>query len=192
MEIQERIAAASVPLVNDVEYVQERGKRSGQVRLDSYDPSWPGLYAREESRIRAALGSSVRIEHVGSTSVPGLAAKPIIDILLVVPSSADEASYAPALESAGYVLRLREPGWQEHRLFKGPDTDINLHVFSPGAEEIDRMISFRDWLRTSETDRLEYERTKRSLAAREWEYVQDYADAKTVVVERLLMHGLCA
>ena len=87
------------------------------------------------------------LEHTGSTSVPGLAAKPIIDITLAVPDSSDEDAYAPALEAAGYVLRIREPDWHEHRVFKGPDTNVNLHVFSDGCPEIDRMLRFRDWLR---------------------------------------------
>src|SRR5690606_29898587 len=102
-----------------------------------------GLFEREAKRIRSALGDrALRVEHVGSTSVPGLCAKPVIDILLVVPDSSDEASYVPALEAAGYKLRIREPEWFEHRLFKGPDTDINLHVFSEGASEIERMLCF--------------------------------------------------
>src|SRR5690349_21881543 len=91
------------------------------ITLADYDPGWPVLFAREAARIRAALGDrAVQIEHAGSTSVPGLAAKPIIDILLAVPDSSDEHASVPALEAAGYVLRIREPDWFEHRLFKGP------------------------------------------------------------------------
>ena len=160
---------------------------SGQIELVDYDPAWPGLFAREAERIRAALGErAVLLEHTGSTSVPGLAAKPIIDMTLAVPDSSDEESYAPALEAAGYVLRIREPDWHEHRVFKGPDTNVNLHVFSDGCPEIDRMLRFRDWLRTDQADRELYEQTKRKLAAREWTYVQDYADAKTLVVEEII------
>ena len=164
---------------------------SGQIELVDYDPAWPGLFAREADRIRAALGErAVLLEHTGSTSVPGLAAKPIIDMTLAVPDSSDEESYAPALEAAGYVLRIREPDWHEHRVFKGPDTNVNLHVFSDGCPEIDRMLRFRDWLRTDHADRELYERTKRELAAREWTYVQDYADAKTLVVEEIIARAL--
>src|SRR4051812_33330688 len=102
----------------------------GPVTLVEYDPRWPELYEREARRIRGALGERVELlEHVGSTSVPGLIAKPLIDIALAVADPASEADYAPALEAAGYVLRIREPDWHEHRLFKGPDTDVNLHVF---------------------------------------------------------------
>ncbi len=128
----------------------------------------------------------MRIEHAGSTSVPGLVAKPVIDIVLVVSDSADESAYLPALESAGYSLRIREPNWYEHRMFKGPDTDVNLHVFSLGCPEVERMLLFRDWLRGSPADRDLYARTKLKLAEQEWEHVQDYADAKTAVVEEIL------
>jgi GrpB-like predicted nucleotidyltransferase (UPF0157 family) len=160
---------------------------NGPIVIADYDPEWPRLFAREVERIWAALGANVvLLEHVGSTSVPGLAAKPRIDILLVVPNSADEPSYVPVLEAAGYVLRIREPDWYEHRVFKGPDTDVNVHVFSPGCVEIDRMLGFRDWLRGHDDDRALYERTKRELAAREWKYTQNYADAKTEVVEAIL------
>jgi GrpB-like predicted nucleotidyltransferase (UPF0157 family) len=113
-------------------------------------------------------------------------AKPIIDILLVVANSADEPSYVPALEAAGYVLRIREPDWHEHRLFKGPDTNINLHVFTQGSREIRRTLLLRDWLRTNKTDRELYARTKRDLASKKWKYVQNYADAKSEVVEAIL------
>lgn len=161
--------------------------------IAEYDPAWPALFEREARRIRGILGDRVvQLEHVGSTSVPGLAAKPRIDILLVVPDSSDEASYVEALEAEGYVLRIREPEWYEHRVLKGPDTDVNLHVFSPGCVEIERMLRFRGWLRTHDEDRMLYERTKRELAAREWKYVQHYADAKTEVVEAIMARAIAA
>lgn len=167
--------------------VGERKPHNAPISLADYDPAWPILFEREATRIRGALGETVvRLEHTGSTSVPGLAAKPIIDITLIVPDSADEAAYVPALETAGYVLRIREPEWQEHRLLKGPDTDVNLHVFSPGSVELERMVGFRDWLRTHDDDRALYERTKRELAARTWRHIQHYADAKTAVVEEII------
>ncbi len=160
------------------------------IHLADYDQEWPRLYEREAARIRSVLGDRVRfLEHVGSTSVPGLAAKPVIDIVLAVPDSSDEPAYVPDMEAAGYVLRIREPDWYEHRLFKGPDTNINLHTFSDdavGLAEIDRMVRFRDWLRTHDDERDFYLRTKRELAAREWRYVQHYADAKTAVVEGII------
>jgi GrpB-like predicted nucleotidyltransferase (UPF0157 family) len=159
----------------------------GPVRLVDYDPDWPGLFAREAARLRDALGDRVLlVEHVGSTSVPGLAAKPIVDVLLAVADSADEAAYVPALEAAGYALRIREPEWHEHRLFKGPDTEVNLHVFSAGSAEIERMLLFRDRLRDVDAERERYVAAKRALAQRRWQHVQDYADAKTAVVEEII------
>jgi GrpB-like predicted nucleotidyltransferase (UPF0157 family) len=160
---------------------------TGLIELAEYDPMWPQLFAREKERIQAALGDRILvIEHVGSTSVPGLAAKPRIDVLLVVASSVDEPAYVPPLEAAGYVLRIREPEWHEHRVFKGPDTDVNLHVFSSGSPEIERMLLFRDRLRSNISDRQLYEQTKRALAQKHWKYTQNYADAKTKVVEEIL------
>jgi GrpB-like predicted nucleotidyltransferase (UPF0157 family) len=157
------------------------------ITLSEYDPRWPALYSREERRIRAGLGDVARrIEHVGSTSVPGLVAKPILDILLVVADSSDEPSYVPALERAGYVLRIREPDWHEHRLFKSPGTSLNLHVFTEGSTEIGRMLTFRDLLRGDPASRERYAATKRELAARTWKYMQNYADAKSDVVASIL------
>lgn len=159
----------------------------GRIILVEYDPAWPELFEREAARVRTLLGDAVRrLEHVGSTSVPGLVAKPIIDMLLAVPDSVDEAAYVPPLERAGYVLRIREPDWHQHRLLKGPDTDINLHVFSDGCPEIERMLTFRDWLRANPAARELYASTKRQLAQRSWKYTQNYADAKTSVVEQII------
>ena len=136
--------------------------------------------------MQAGLGDvAVRIDHVGSTSVPGLAAKPIVDIVLAVPDAADEAAYVPAMEAVGYVLRIREPAWFEHRLFNGPGVEVNVHVFSAGCTEIDRMVAFRDHLRRDPGDRQLYECTKRRLAAQQWEYVQDYANAKSDVIAEI-------
>ncbi len=157
------------------------------IQLVEYSDEWPALFVREADRVRATLGARVlTLEHVGSTSVPGLAAKPIIDMILAVADSADEPAYVPAMESAGYVLHIREPEWHQHRLFKGPDTNINLHVYSFGCPEIDRMLMFRDWLRSNDADRDLYEHTKRALAQQTWKYVQNYADAKTAVVEDII------
>src|SRR5260370_9961577 len=107
--------------------VGELKPHDAPITLVEYDLVWPENFAHEAKRIKTALGErAIKVEHVGSTSVPGLVAKPIIDILLVVADSADEPSYVPALEAPGYVLRIREPDWHQHRLLKGPDTNLNL------------------------------------------------------------------
>jgi GrpB-like predicted nucleotidyltransferase (UPF0157 family) len=168
-------------------------EHNAPIQLMDYSAEWPALFVREATRIRAVLGDRVlMLEHVGSTSVPGLAAKPIIDIILAVADSADEAAYVPAMESAGYVLHIREPEWHQHRLFKGSDTNINLHVYSFGCPEMDKMLVFRDWLRSNDADRELYERTKRELAKQTWKYVQNYADAKTSVVEQIVARARAA
>jgi GrpB-like predicted nucleotidyltransferase (UPF0157 family) len=167
--------------------VGERQPLNSTIYLAPYDPAWPSLFTRLAKHIHEALGDDILLlEHVGSTSVPGLSAKPIIDMVLAVADSSDESSYVPPLEEKGYTLRIREPDWYEHRLLKAPDVPGNLHVFSDGCEEIEQMLLFRDWLRTHADDRLFYEETKRKLAARKWKYTQNYADAKTEVVQEIL------
>lgn len=157
------------------------------VYLAPYDHYWPKQFALQASRIRDALPEKVLLlEHVGSTSVPGLSAKPLIDMVLAVSDSADESSYVPPLESLGFVMRIREPDWFQHRMLKAPEPDGNLHVFTVGCSEIDRMLAFRDWLRTHDDDRKLYEETKRQLAARIWKDIQDYADAKSEVIHDIL------
>ena len=162
-------------------------RHDGPVRLAEPDPAWAAQFTREEERIRAALGPrAVQVEHVGSTSVPGLAAKPVIDIVLTVRDSADEAAYVPDLAAAGYVLVVREPAWHEHRFLRDPNADVQIHVFPVGSPEVERMLAFRDRLRDRPEERDLYERTKRELAVRRWAYVQDYADAKSDVVEEII------
>jgi len=174
-EIQAYSVEPLVPLTRPITFVE-------------YDPAWPGLFEREEARIRSILGDRVvRFEHTGSTAVPGLAAKPVIDITMTVADVLDEPAYAADLVAAGYrvVIREQEPEWYDHRVLKGPDTNVNLHVFSDGCPELDRMVGFRDWLRTHEEDRQLYEDTKRDLIKRDWKFVQNYADAKGEVVEQI-------
>ncbi|MFB4290055.1 GrpB family protein [Nonomuraea sp. ATR24] len=159
------------------------------IQLDDPDPAWPARYARTAAAIRAALGDTVLLlEHVGSTSVPGLPAKPILDLLLIVADPADEAAYVPPLESIGYVLTIREPDWFEHRVLKLHESEmpVNLHVLPDDCPETRRMLGFRDWLREHDDDRDLYARTKRDLARRTWKYVQNYADAKSEVVEAII------
>ena len=171
----------------DKAWIDGAPRHDAPIHLAPYDPDWPVLYEREAVRIRAALGDRVRqLEHVGSTSVPGLSAKPIIDMVLAVPDSSDEDAYVPHMHAAGYRLTIREPDWHEHRLFKGPDTNVNLHTFTDGSSEIRRMLDFRDRLRSHPDELAEYEATKRELAGRTWAFVQDYADAKGRVVEAII------
>jgi GrpB-like predicted nucleotidyltransferase (UPF0157 family)/N-acetylglutamate synthase-like GNAT family acetyltransferase len=159
----------------------------GVVAIRDYDPAWPETFDRQRDLLLGALdGVDVVVEHTGSTSVPGLPAKPIIDITMTVPDSADETAYVPLLEEVGYSLTIREPDWFEHRVLNRDWPRVNLHVFTVGCEEVARMTGFRDHLRTSASDRELYASVKRQLAERDWENVQDYADAKTEIVADIM------
>lgn len=163
------------------------GIEKREIKVVDYDPLWPKKFQEQAKLIRSALKDRLLlIEHVGSTSVPGLAAKPIIDIDVIVEDSSVEATYLPALETAGYVLRVREPEWHEHRMMRTHALDVHVHIFSAGSPEVKRHLVFRDWLRQNEADRQLYEVTKRQLSARQWEDMNAYARAKTEVVERII------
>jgi GrpB-like predicted nucleotidyltransferase (UPF0157 family) len=155
----------------------------GTIEVVPYNGRWPEDFARLSSIVRAALGGRVlALEHVGSTSVPGLAAKPVIDADLTVADSADEAAYVPALEAAGLRLRIREPDWEQHRLLTLEEPRTNLHVFSPGAREPRRHVLFRDWLRAHPDDRTAYGTLKAGLARQGFTDGMDYNNHKAELV----------
>jgi len=155
-----------------------------RISIAAYDPAWPARFERERVRIVAALGESARsIEHIGSTAVPGLAAKPIVDIMVELDDPDDDARYREALESVGYGLRVIEAG---HRMYRTSDRDVHLHLWRTGSADIPRHLDFRDRLRESDEARRLYERTKRDLAARPWADTNDYADAKSAVIAQIM------
>ena len=159
------------------------GVEKRELVLADPDPTWPAVYRDHEARIREALGDRlVAVEHIGSTSVPGLAAKPIIDVLVVVPDITAEEDYVDPLLAAGYELRVREPG---HRLVRTPALDVHVHVLEPADPAVDEYLLLRDHLRRGEDDRALYERTKRELTAQDWPDMNAYADAKTDVIESI-------
>jgi GrpB-like predicted nucleotidyltransferase (UPF0157 family) len=134
-----------------------------QAIIVASDPGWPARYAALAADIRTALGErAVDLEHVGSTSVPGLAAKDVIDIDLTVPDPRAEDVYLPLLEPLGYVLTVREPSWHEHRCLRLAEPRANLHVFGPDCPEVIRHRMFRRWLTTHPDDRARYEHAKRA------------------------------
>jgi GrpB-like predicted nucleotidyltransferase (UPF0157 family) len=164
---------------------------NAQVYLAPHDPTWPAQYEAEAAKIRAALGTgAIVLEHVGSTSIPGIPAKPIIDILLAVANSSDEESYVPALTAQGYRLHLREPAWEQHRVMKGETPNVNLHVFTVGSREVVRMVAFRDRCRSHPEERRLYLETKQALAGQVWRHVQHYANAKSEVVEAIIARAM--
>ena len=163
------------------------GVEKRDIKIVDYDSTWPQKFDRHARIIADALGTAaLRIEHIGSTSVPGLAAKPIIDILVVVADSSDEPKYLPHLVAAGYAMRVREPDWNEHRMLRTPEKDVHIHIYSAGCREIERNVMFRDRLRQNAGDRRRYEQTKRELADKEWIDMNAYASAKTEVIEKII------
>jgi GrpB-like predicted nucleotidyltransferase (UPF0157 family) len=166
------------PDVTTVEIVGGIEQRT--LMLADYDPQWPEAYLDQEQRIRAALGpAAVQIEHIGSTSVPGLAAKPIIDVLVTVEDITAEEDYLDQLLHVGYDLRVREPG---HRLVRTPARDVHVHVMEVGDEAARDYLLFRDHLRADPEDRALYERTKRALIEQDWVDMNAYAEAKTGII----------
>jgi GrpB-like predicted nucleotidyltransferase (UPF0157 family) len=165
------------------------GPRPTRVTLVEHDPRWADRFAARAAELRRVLGDRARlIEHVGSTSVPGLAAKPIIDIVVGIDDPDDEPAYLPDLEAAGYDLRVREP---QHRCLRagGPDEPVNLHCYPPDHVETRKYLVLRERLRASAEDRERYERVKRELAQREWPDINYYAEAKGPVIREILARG---
>jgi GrpB-like predicted nucleotidyltransferase (UPF0157 family) len=160
------------------------GREPRPLVIVAYSDDWPRRFREHEVRIRGALGNrALLVEHVGSTSVPGLAAKPIVDVCVAVPDIEDESLFRDALEREGYELRVREQG---HRMFRTPTRDAHVHVYAEGDAEIEAYLVFRDHLRRDAADRARYEALKRELAQRDWGDMQDYADAKGPLVREIL------
>jgi GrpB-like predicted nucleotidyltransferase (UPF0157 family) len=160
------------------------GREPAEISLVDYDERWPMRFREIAERVRQALREdALGVEHIGSTSVPGLAAKPIVDVLLNVADVSNEVAYVPALQSAGFVLRVREPA---HRMVRTPARDVHVHVYEPGRPEVRDYIDLRDWLRVDAADRGLYAATKRTLARQQWNDMNDYADAKTEVIDDVL------
>ncbi len=160
------------------------GRELVAITVVDYDEQWFRRFQDTAGRVRRVLDDeALSLEHIGSTSVPGLVAKPIIDMLLTVVEVSDEAAYVPALESVGFVLRVREPG---HRMLRTAARDVHLHVYEPDRPEVRDYLDLRDWLRVDVDDRELYAAEKRRLAQQRWRDMNDYADAKTGVIRDIL------
>lgn len=159
------------------------GREKCEVEIHEYDERWPSMFEQRARMILGALGDVVlRIEHIGSNAVPGHAAKPIIDMLGVGSHPEDKAGYLAALQRAIYELRVREPDFDQHRMVRAPERDVHVHIFAPQSKKVRRYLVFRNQPRSNAEERTTYEKTIRTLAKREWEDMNDYADAKTEVV----------
>ena len=163
------------------------GRQPTRVRIVDYDPSWPERFRVERDRILTALGArAVAVHHVGSTAVPGLAAKDRVDVCVEVADPDDEDAYLRDLVAAGYVVRVVEPG---HRCLARADEQepaTNVHVYAEGDDEVHAYLRFRDQLRRDAEDRRRYEDLKRSLAQREWPDINYYAEAKGDLIREII------
>jgi GrpB-like predicted nucleotidyltransferase (UPF0157 family) len=166
------------------------GPEKRVIEIVSHSPDWSLQFKDHAERIKSALGEvALQIEHIGSTSVEGLAAKPIIDILVVVADPSQEELYVPAMLSAGYELRVREPDFDEHRMFRTPERDVHIHFYPQSSGEIERYLIFRDFLRADPDASDRYADLKRVLSAAEWKDMNEYADAKTKFIEDTISHA---
>ena len=163
------------------------GPEKREIVIEEYDPAWAARFEQVHAALQEALGPLAhRIEHFGSTAVPGLGAKGIIDVLVTVDDADDEPSYGPPLERHGFHIRVRQPG---HRMYRTPDKDVHVHILSEDSEGARIRLLFRDWLRHDESDRRLYEETKRELARRDWDATNDYSEAKGTVVAEILVRA---
>lgn len=160
------------------------GREERPIVIVDYDFEWPSLFDALASAIVVAVGDgALSVEHIGSTSVPGLPAKPIIDILLIVEDVADENVFLGKLEAAGFELRVKEMG---HCMMRTTARDVHIHVFSAKSPAVADYLDFRDWLRRDESDRRLYATTKKRLAQQPWPDMNYYAEAKTEVITQIL------
>jgi len=176
-----RVVCVEVDTIESVELIGGVEKR--EIKLVPADPRWPERFEEERAKIAAALGTkAIRIDHIGSTSIPGIVAKPIIDIDLSVKDVDDEEDYLPALIAAGYQLRVRESG---HRMVRTVDLGVHVHCCAAGSGWERRHLLFREWLRRDEADRLAYGELKMRLAQQDWPDMNAYANAKSALIEEI-------
>jgi len=172
---------------------------SKPIEVVDYDPNWPVVFAEIAVRVRAAFadGPQIEVEHVGSTSVAGLPAKPIADMDVVIPSRADLPDAITRLAVLGYVHE-GDGGIPSREAFRSPlETPRHyLYVCAQDSAELRRHLAFRDYLRTHPGDAKRCGELKRDLAARHVTDVDAYAAGKTAFVEAVLAkaqaeHGTC-
>jgi GrpB-like predicted nucleotidyltransferase (UPF0157 family) len=170
---------------DEVELIGGPEKRA--IVIEPYSSTWPDIFQVHRCRIIDALGAvACRVDHIGSTAVTGLAAKPIIDIQITVVDVEQEPSYLTPLVGAGYLLRVREPG---HRMFRTPDLHVHIHVCAAGSEWERRHLLLRDWLRHSADDREAYAELKTELQRQGWETMNHYAEAKTTLISEMTVRA---
>lgn len=162
------------------------GPEKREIRLVPYQGGWPDRFRLERAQIVRALGAAARrVDHIGSTSVPGLMAKPIVDIDLSVADADDEAAYLPAMNAPGTTCGSgnRGTGWC------APPPGVHVHICAAGGAWERRHLLFRDWLRHDPVDRDRYQRVKQDLTRRDWPSMNDYAAAKSPIINDITRHA---
>jgi GrpB-like predicted nucleotidyltransferase (UPF0157 family) len=163
------------------------GLKSGRVALSPHRSDWVRCYRREETRLRRRIGKArYTLEHIGSTAVPGLDAKPIIDMAMMIPSFKQLPLWIRRLEKAGYVYKGEYGLPGRHFFTRGNPTTQHLHVVTPGYEQWDRWLLFRDYLRANPPAAKQYNEAKRKLARTFAKNRDAYTQAKTPVINRLM------
>lgn len=187
---QERRALARAVMPDiwpDFETTDGSERAGDPIAIVDYDPSWPGQYQAWQREIRAALGTAAaRIDHVGSTSVPGLPAKAIIDVQVSVSDLASEDSYVPPLEKLGLQLRSRDAYHRYFRPYPRRPRNVHVHVCAAGSDWEADHLRFRDYLRTHPEACDRYAEAKRAAAATWADDGLAYTDAKTEVILNIL------
>jgi GrpB-like predicted nucleotidyltransferase (UPF0157 family) len=183
-----RLARSVIPEIWPGFETTDNSERSGDlIRIVDHDPRWLTRFEQWRQRLSAELGeTAIRIEHVGSTSVPGLPAKPIVDIQISVRDLEDEDRYVPQLEKLGNQLRSRDEWHRYFRPFPGQPRDRHIHVCASGSAWEREHLLFRDYLRTHAAARHSYGAAKREAAALWADDGWAYTDAKTLVILGIL------
>jgi GrpB-like predicted nucleotidyltransferase (UPF0157 family) len=167
---------------DEVEFIGGSAHRT--IKIVSYDQNWPKKFEKHKETIQKALGSTAnRIDHIGSTSVPDLPAKPIIDIQVSIDNPENESTYVPKLEKHGYILRVREDG---HRMLRTPELDVHIHICQSGSDWEQRHLLLKDWLLRNEKDKIKYQKLKEKLSKQNWKTMNHYADAKGELIEEIM------
>ena len=183
LEERKRLSRAIAPTVWPGFQVTGESERSDSITVVEFDREWPARFASWRDLIARSLGrSTLRIDHIGSTSVPGLMAKPIVDIQISVSDISDEERYVPELERLGVQLRSRDDLHRYFRPFADRPRNVHVHVCPAGSEWERRHLLFRAYLRANPAPRVVYVEAKRE-AARVW--MDDgwaYTDAKSGVI----------
>ena len=189
LSVEERrvLVSAALPVMYaGFQMLPDSDRYEDPIALVPYDPTWPSRFEEWKQRLLAALPQPPhRIDHVGSTAVPGLAAKPVVDIQISVGDPNDEASYVPAIESLGVQLRNRDEDHRFFRPFAALPRDVHVHVCQAGSEWERRHLLFRDYLRAHPAARQAYLQAKEEAAARWADDRVAYTEAKGMVIGQL-------